>query len=231
MKDYKFPEYDTPIIIGRRVVVIGGGNVAMDAARTALRLGSERVHIVYRRTEKEMPARLEEIENAKSEGVQFMTLTNVVRILGDEGGRVRSLECVRMELGERDSSGRSKPIEVRGSNFRLDADVVIIAIGQAPNPIIRQTTPRLKVDEDGYIIVDGRGRTSRPMIWAAGDIVPGSDTVIEAMSGGRKVSRDIHLFLTSRLRALHLFLTSKEPVRGLSIFLARKEARAQKWID
>lgn len=198
MKAYKFPEYDTPIFVGQRVVVIGGGNVVMDAARTALRLGAKEVRVVYRRTEKEMPARVEEVANAKSEGVQFMTLRNPVRILGDESGRVKGLECVRMELGEPDSSGRRRPIEVKGSNFTLDVDMVVVAIGQGPNPIIRKTTPQLKVDEEGYIIVDNRGRTSRPRIWAAGDIVPGSDTVIEAMGGGRKAARDIHLYLTSK---------------------------------
>jgi glutamate synthase (NADPH/NADH) small chain len=198
MKAYKFPEYDTPILVGQRVAVIGGGNVTMDAARAALRLGSKHVHIVYRRTEKEMPARLEEIENTKSEGVQFMTLTNPVRVLGDEAGRARGLECVKMELGKLDSSGRRRPFEIKGSNFTLDSDMVIVAIGQGPNPIIRQGTPQLKVDEVGYVLVDPRGRTSRPRIWAAGDIVPGSDTVIEAMGGGKKVAKDMHLFLTNK---------------------------------
>lgn len=195
MKAHKFPEYDTPISVGHRVAVIGGGNVAMDAARTALRLRAEQVRVIYRRTEKEMPARAEEVENAKSEGVQFMTLTNPVRFLGDDAGQVRGLECVRMELGEADSSGRMKPIEIKGSNLTMSADMVIVATGQGPNPIISKTTPGLKVDEAGYIIVDGRGRASRPGVWAAGDIVPNSATVIEAMSGGRKASRDIHLCL------------------------------------
>ncbi|MCX6660125.1 MAG: FAD-dependent oxidoreductase, partial [Candidatus Bathyarchaeota archaeon] len=156
------------------------------------------VSVIYRRTEKEMPARIEEVENAKSEGVQFRTLTNPVRILGDSSSRVKGMECVRMDLGEPDASGRRRPIEVKGSNFTLDLDMIIIAIGQGPNPIIRQTTPQLKVDEDGYIIVDGRGRTSRPRIWAAGDIVPASNTVIAAMGGGRSAARDMHLFLTSK---------------------------------
>ncbi|MEM4250825.1 MAG: NADPH-dependent glutamate synthase [Candidatus Bathyarchaeia archaeon] len=198
MRAYRFPEYDTPIFVGQRVAVIGGGNVVMDAARTAVRLGSKEVFIVYRRTEREMPARVEEVTNARSEGVKFLTLTSPVRILGDESGWVRGLECIRMELGEPDNTGRRRPIEVSGSNFVLDLDMVIVAIGQGPNPIIRHTTPGLKVDEDGYIVVDGRGRTSRPGIWAAGDVVPGSDTVIEAMGGGRRAARDIHLFLTCR---------------------------------
>lgn len=197
MRAYKFPEYDTPIFVGERVAVIGGGNVVMDSARTALRLGARRVQVVYRRTEKEMPARVEEVENTKIEGVEFLTLTSPVKIVGDESDRVKGLECVRMELGEPDESGRRRPLEMKGSNFTLDLDMVIIAIGQGPNPIIRNTTPNLKVDEDGYVIVDGRGRTSHPKIWAAGDIVPNSDTVIEAMGGGRKVARDINLFLTS----------------------------------
>jgi glutamate synthase (NADPH/NADH) small chain len=197
MRAYDFPEYDTPIFVGERVVVIGGGNVVMDAARTALRLGARKVQVVYRRTEKEMPARVEEVENTKIEGVEFLTLTSPVKIIGDEADRVKGLECVRMELGDPDKSGRRRPLEMKGSNFTLDVDMVIIAIGSGPNPIIRQATPNLKVDEDGYIIVDGRGRASRPKIWAAGDIVPNSDTVIEAMGGGRKVARDINLFLTS----------------------------------
>ena len=195
MKAYKFPEYDTPISVGQRVAVIGGGNVAMDAARTALRLGAKEVRVVYRRTEKEMPARVEEVENAKSEGVQFMTLVNLVKILGNEEVQVRGLECIRMKLGEVDSSGRRKPVEIKGSNFTLDSDTVIVATGQGPNPIISKTTPGLKIDGEGYIVADGRGRTSRPRVWAAGDIVPNSATVIEAMGGGRNASRDIHLFL------------------------------------
>ncbi|MBS7650483.1 MAG: NADPH-dependent glutamate synthase [Candidatus Bathyarchaeia archaeon] len=196
MRAYKFPEYDTPVHIGDRVGVIGGGNVAMDAARTALRLGSRHVTIIYRRTEKEMPARIEEIENAKSEGVKFMVLTRPIRILGDERGYVRGLECVKMKLGEPDNSGRKKPIEIKNSNFTLNLDMVIVAIGQGPNPLIRQTTPDLKTDREGYIIVDERYRTSRRGIWAAGDATPESETVIEAMGGGKIAAKDIHRYLT-----------------------------------
>ena len=195
MKAYKFAEYDTPIFVGQRIAVVGGGNVAMDAARTAVRLGAKKVFIVYRRTENEMPARVDEVRNAKEEGVQFMTLTNPIRILGDERSWVKGLECVKMQLGEPDSSGRRRPVEIKASNFTIDLDMVIVAIGQGPNPIIRRTTSQLEVDENGYIIVDDRGRTSRWRVWAAGDIVPGADTVIEAMGGGRKATRDIHLFL------------------------------------
>ena len=198
MRAIRFPEYDTPLFVGERIAVVGGGNVVMDAARTSIRLGAKEVNVIYRRTGKEMPARIEEVENAKSEGVQFRTLTNPVRILGDSSSRVKGMECVKMELGEPDASGRRRPIEMKGSNFTLDLDMIIIAIGQGPNPIIRQTTPQLKVDEDGYIIVDGRGRTSRPRIWAAGDIVPASNTVIAAMGGGRSAARDMHLFLISK---------------------------------
>jgi glutamate synthase (NADPH/NADH) small chain len=196
MRAYKFPEYDTPVHIGDRVGVIGGGNVAMDAARTALRLGSRHVTVIYRRTEKEMPARIEEIENAKSEGVNFMTLTSPIRIIGDERGYVRGLECVRMKLVEPDSSGRKRPVEIKDSNFTLNLDMVIVAIGQGPNPLIRQTTPELKTDEEGYIIVDERCRTSKRCVWAAGDAIPESETVIEAMGGGKRAAKDIHRYLT-----------------------------------
>ncbi|MGB6681830.1 MAG: FAD-dependent oxidoreductase, partial [Candidatus Bathyarchaeia archaeon] len=187
---------DTPVYVGEKVAVIGGGNVAMDSARTARRLGAKEVYIIYRRTEKEMPARVEEVENAKDEGIQFMMLTNPVRILGDEKGYVKGLECLMMRLGEPDNSGRRKPIAKEESNFTLDLDMVIIAIGQGPNPIIGKTTPNLKVNDSGYLVVDGRGRTSHQRIWAAGDIVPNSKTVIEAMSGAKNTARDIHLFLS-----------------------------------
>lgn len=196
MRAYKFPERDTPVYVGEKVAVIGGGNVAMDSARTARRLGVKEVYIIYRRTEKEMPARVEEVENAKDEGIQFMMLTNPVRILGDEKGYVKGLECLMMRLGEPDNSGRRRPIAKEESNFTLDLDMVIIAIGQGPNPIIGKTTPNLKVNDSGYLVVDGRGRTSHQRIWAAGDIVPNSKTVIEAMSGAKNTARDIHLFLS-----------------------------------
>jgi len=195
MRAYKFPEYDTPVYVGKRVAVIGGGNVAMDSARVALRLGANDVYIVYRRSEKEMPARFEEIKNTKNEGVKFITLASPLRILGNRQDRVIGLECIKIELGEPDASGRRRPVEIKDSNFTLNIDMVIVAIGQKPNPIISSTTPKLKVDEAGYIIVDDRGRTSIDKVWAAGDIVPGSQTVIEAMSGAKNAVKDMHLFL------------------------------------
>jgi glutamate synthase (NADPH/NADH) small chain len=195
MRAYKFPEHDTPVYVGKQVAVIGGGNVAMDSARTALRLGANDVRIVYRRSEKEMPARIEEVKNAKDEGVKFMTLANPLKILGNDQAHVIGLECIRMELGEPDASGRRRPVEVKGSNFTMNVDMVIVAIGQKPNPIISSTTPELKIDKEGYIIVDDRGRTSFEKVWAAGDIVPGPETVIEAMSGAKNAVKDIHLYL------------------------------------
>jgi len=195
MRAYKFPKCDTPVYVGEKVAVIGGGNVAMDSARTARRLGAKEVYIIYRRTEKEMPARVEEVENTKDEDIQFMMLTNPVKIIGDEKGYVQGLECLKMRLGEPDNSGRRKPIAKEESNFTLDLDMVIIAIGQGPNPIIGKTTPNLKVNDSGYLDVDGRGRTSYQRVWAAGDIVPNSKTVIEAMCGAKNASRDMHLFL------------------------------------
>lgn len=195
MRAYKFPEHATPVYVGKQVAVIGGGNVAMDSARTALRLGANDVYIVYRRSEKEMPARIEEVNNAKDEGVKFMTLANPLKILGNDQAHVIGLECIRMELGEPDASGRRRPVEVKGSNFTMNVDMVIVAIGQKPNPIISRTTPELKIDKEGYIIVDDRGRTSLEKVWAAGDIVPGPETVIEAMSGAKNAVKDIHLYL------------------------------------
>jgi glutamate synthase (NADPH/NADH) small chain len=196
MRAYKFPEHDTPVYVGEKVAVIGGGNVAMDSARTARRLGAKEVYVVYRRTEKEMPARVEEVENAKDENIQLMMLTNPVKIMGTANGYVKELECLKMQLGKLDDSGRRKPIAIEGSNFTLDLDMVIVAIGQGPNPIIGKTTPGLKVNNSGYIVVDGRGRTAHQRIWAAGDIVPDSATVIEAMCGAKNAARDMHLFLS-----------------------------------
>ena len=194
MKAYLFPKYHTPIKIGKKTIVIGGGNVAMDAARTSLRLGSD-VFVIYRRTEKEMPARTEEIYNAKEEGVKLRILTSPVKIFGDEKGRVKSLECIKMKLGQPDETGRKRPIEIPGSNFSMDCDTVIIAIGQAPNPLISNSTKGLKTDDKGYLIVDKNGRTSIKGVWAAGDIVPDSGTVIEAMGRARKAVIDINKYL------------------------------------
>ncbi len=182
--------YDTPNYIGKRVAVVGGGNVAMDAARTALRLGAD-VHIVYRRSEKELPARAEEVHHAKEEGIVFNLLCNPVRVLADENGWVKGLECVRMELGEPDASGRRSPVEVKGSEFVIDADMVIMALGTSPNPLIRSTTPHLDTDRKGCIMTDENGQTSRKGVFAGGDAVSGAATVILAMGAGKKAARAI----------------------------------------
>lgn len=185
------PEYDTPIYVGRRVAVVGGGNVAMDAARTALRLGAE-VTIVYRRTEKELPARAEEVHHAKEEGIEFRMLTNPVEVLGNEKGWVTGLKCVRMELGEPDQSGRRRPVVVEGSEFVLETDEVIMSLGTSPNPLIASTTPGLDTDRHGCITADGSGVTSKPFVYAGGDAVTGAATVILAMGAGRKAAAAIH---------------------------------------
>ncbi|EAX46382.1 FAD-dependent pyridine nucleotide-disulphide oxidoreductase, partial [Thermosinus carboxydivorans Nor1] len=198
MKAYKFPEAGTPVHAGKRVAVVGAGNVAMDAARTALRLGAENVYIVYRRSEEEMPARAEEIEHAKEEGVEFRLLTNPVRIIGDEQGWVKGLECIRMELGEPDESGRRKPVPIANSNFVLDVDTVIMAIGQGPNPLIQQTTPGLAVNKRGNITTDEIGRTSKEGVFAGGDIVTGAATVIQAMGAGKKAAAAIHEYVQNK---------------------------------
>ncbi|HID94513.1 MAG TPA: NADPH-dependent glutamate synthase [Candidatus Latescibacteria bacterium] len=197
MKAYRFPEYDTPIRLGRKVAVIGGGNVAMDSARTALRLGAEKVYNVYRRSRKEMPARDEEIANAEEEGVQFVFLTNPVRIIGDEDGWVTGMECIRMELGEPDLSGRRRPIPVKGSEFTLEVDMVVVAIGTDANPLIALTTPDLEVNGRGYIVASSEtGETSKPGVFAGGDIVTGAATVISAMGAGRRAAMAIDRYLS-----------------------------------
>jgi len=195
MKAYRFPEFDTPLKVGKRVAVIGGGNVAMDSARTALRLGAEKVTVVYRRSETELPARLEEVKNAKEEGIEFQMLTNPVRFLGNDGGWVQKMECIRMQLGAPDASGRRRPVPIKDSNFTMEVDTVIVAVGQGPNPLIRQTTSSLQTDEEGYIIVDENFRTSKKGVWAGGDIVPGEATVIQAMGAGKRAARDIDRYL------------------------------------
>lgn len=198
MKAYDFPNNHTPIKVGHRVSVVGGGNVAMDAARSALRLGAEEVRIVYRRSEKEMPARLEEIHHAKKEGIIFDTLINPVEVIGDNGW-VTGLKCVRMELGEPDSSGRRRPIEIPGSEFIQDVDIVIMAIGTSPNPLIVSTTPDLKAHSWGGIIVDEEtGETSKEGVYAGGDAVTGAATVILAMEAGKKAAKAIHEKLKTR---------------------------------
>jgi len=192
MKAYRFPEYDTPIKIGKRVGVIGGGNVAMDAARTALRLGAEEVHVLYRRTEEEMPARYEEIIHAKEEGIRFNFLVAPVKFIGDEHGGVIGVELQRMILGEPDSSGRRRPIPVPDSNFFFPLDMIIVAIGTVPNPLISMTTPGLAISKHGTIIIDETtGKTSKERVYAGGDIASGAATVINAMGAGKIAARSI----------------------------------------
>lgn len=191
------PNYETPIYQGRKVVVVGGGNVAMDAVRTAKRLGAEAV-IVYRRSEAELPARVEEVHHAKQEGIEFRMLTNPVRVIGDDKGRVSGLECVEMELGEPDASGRRSPIEKKGSNFEIDCDVVIMALGTSPNPLIKSTTEGLETNRKGCIVADEDGRTSREGVFAGGDTVTGAATVILAMGAGRKAAKAIDEYLKSK---------------------------------
>jgi glutamate synthase (NADPH/NADH) small chain len=198
MKAYAFPEYDTPIYIGEKVAVIGGGNVAMDAARCALRLGAKEVKIVYRRSRQEMPARTEEIENAEEEGIVFEVLTNPKRFIGNERGWVKAMECIRMCLGEPDESGRRRPVPIECSEFMIDVDTVIVAVGRTPNPIIQQTTEGLKVTKWGTIVVDENGKTSLEGVYAGGDIVTGEATVISAMGAGKKAARAIHEYLTNK---------------------------------
>ncbi|QTL98514.1 NADPH-dependent glutamate synthase [Iocasia frigidifontis] len=197
MKAYKYPDYRTPVKIGNRVAVIGAGNVAMDSARTARRLGADEVVIVYRRSEEEMPARDEEIEHAREEGVIFKLLNNPVKIDGQEG-RVFSMECIKMELGDEDDSGRRRPVPIEGSNWTMEVDTVIVAIGQTPNPLLTSNTENLKTESWGGIMVDDRLATSREGVFAGGDIVTGAATVIQAMGAGKKAARSIIDYLTSK---------------------------------
>ena len=192
MKAYKFPYYDTPIKLGKRIAVVGGGNTAMDVSRIALRLGVEEVIVLYRRTEAEMPARREEVENAKEEGVKFMLLTQPIALIGDENGWVRKVKCIKMKLGKPDASGRRRPIPIPGSEFDVEVDNVVIAIGAEVNKLIQRTTPDLKVDRKGHVIVDEYGRTSIERVYAAGDVVTGAATVIEALAAAKKVAHTIH---------------------------------------
>ena len=196
MKAYR-DDYDTPIHTGKKVVVVGGGNVAMDAARTALRLGAETT-IVYRRTEKELPARQEEVHHAKEEGILFSMLTNPVEVIGDENGWVKAVRCIRMELGEPDESGRRSPVEIPGSEFDIETDTVIMSLGTSPNPLIARTTAGLETNRRGCIVADENGATSRPGVFAGGDAVTGAATVILAMGAGRKAAAAIHEYLTNK---------------------------------
>ncbi len=193
MKAYTFPATDTPVRVGKNVAVIGGGNVAMDAARCAKRLGAENVYIVYRRSETEMPARLEEVHHAKEEGIIFRLLCNPTKIMGGEDGYVRQMECVEMELGEPDASGRRRPVVKKGSEFVIDVDTVVVAIGNSPNPLIKNTTPGLETQKWGGIVADEEtGATSKASVYAGGDAVTGAATVILAMGAGKKAAAAIH---------------------------------------
>ncbi len=189
---------DTPIKRGGRVAVVGGGNVAMDAARSAKRMGAEKVYIVYRRSEAEMPARLEEVHHAKEEGIEFLTLNNPVRIIGDENGRVKAMECVKMELGAPDESGRRSPVVINGSNYELEVDTVIMAIGTSPNPLIRTTTAGLDANKRGCLIVNEDALTSREGVYAGGDAVTGAATVILAMGSGKTAAKSIDAYIKTK---------------------------------
>ena len=195
MGAYKFPQVATPVYVGKKVAVVGGGNVAMDAARTSMRLGAEHVYIVYRRGEAELPARKEEVGHAKAEGIELKLLHNPTQILGSDQGWVTGLECVKMELGAPDASGRRSPQEIPGSNFVLDVDMVIMAIGQGANPLLKQTTPDLDVTKRGNIVVDASEATSIPGVFAGGDIVTGAATVISAMGAGKKAAQAMDAYL------------------------------------
>ena len=201
MKAYDFPNYDTPVFPSRRAAVIGGGNVAMDSVRTAKRLGAERAMIIYRRSRQEMPARIEEIHHAEEEGIEFQLLTTPIRYIGDDKGRLRAMECLRMGLGEPDASGRRKPVPIEGSEFTTNVDMVVVAIGQSPNPLIPQTTPGLKMGKWGNIDVDWKTMaTSLEGVYAGGDIIRGGATVILAMGDGRVAAVEIDAYLRSRPR-------------------------------
>lgn len=197
MKGY-LDEYDTPVIKSKAVAVVGGGNVAMDAARSAMRMCAEKVYIVYRRSEAEMPARLEEVHHAKEEGIEFLTLNNPVKIIPDENGRVKAMECIKMELGEPDESGRRSPIAVEGSNYELPVDTVVMSIGTSPNPLIRTTTHGLEANKRGCLVVNEDMLTTREGVYAGGDAVTGAATVILAMGAGKTAAKSIDEYIKSK---------------------------------
>jgi len=197
MKAYKYPEVDTPIPIGKNVVVLGAGNVAMDSARTAMRLGAESVKIVYRRSREEMPARKAEIHHAEEEGIELFLLTNPTQYLGNQNGRLTGMECLRMELGEPDASGRRRPVAIKGSEFEVACDLCIVAVGSGANPLLTSETPDMKLNKWGNVMADERtGKTTKKGVWAGGDIVTGAATVILAMGAGRDAANSIHDYLT-----------------------------------
>ena len=197
MKGY-LEDYDTPVIKSKAVAVVGGGNVAMDAARSAMRMGAEHVYIIYRRSEAEMPARLEEVHHAKEEGIEFLTLNNPVKINGGEDGRVKSMECIRMELGEPDESGRRRPVPVENSNYELDVDTVIMALGTSPNPLIRTTTSGLDANKWGCLVVNEEMLTTKEGVYAGGDAVTGAATVILAMGAGKTAAKSIDEYIKTK---------------------------------
>ena len=197
MKAYLFPKYDTPIPIGKNVVVFGAGNVAMDSARTAMRLGADKVRIVYRRSRDEMPARAEEVHHAEEEGIEFHLLTNPTRLLGNEKGFLTGMECLKMELGEPDESGRRRPIPIKGSEFQLECDLAVVAVGSGSNPLLTRATPDMDLNQWGYIVADPKtAKTTKKGVWAGGDIVTGAATVILAMGAGRIAADSMHDYLT-----------------------------------
>ncbi len=197
MKGYLFPEFDTPIARGKNVVVLGAGNVAMDSARTAMRLGAESVKVVYRRSREEMPAREEELHHALEEKIEFVLLTNPTRFFGDENGRLTGMECLKMELGEPDASGRRRPIPIEGSEFKIDTDLVVVSVGSNANPLLTNSTPDINLNKWGNIVADSvTGKTSKKGVWAGGDIVTGAATVILAMGAGRAAANSMHDYLT-----------------------------------
>ena len=197
MKAYR-DDYDTPIRKGKSVAVVGGGNVAMDAARSAMRLGAEHVYIIYRRSEAELPARAEEVHHAKEEGIEFLLQNNPVKILGDENGNVRAIECVKMELGEPDASGRRRPTPIEGSNYEVPVDTVIMSIGTSPNPLIRSTTKGLEANKHGCLVADDKMATTKEGVYAGGDAVTGAATVILAMGAGKTAAESIHEYLQEK---------------------------------
>ncbi|ACN13993.1 GltA2 [Desulforapulum autotrophicum HRM2] len=197
MKAYLFPEYDTPIARGKNVVVLGAGNVAMDSARTAMRLGAESVKIVYRRSREEMPARAEELHHAEEEGIEFVLLTNPTQFFGNDEGRLVGMECLKMSLGEPDASGRRRPLPIEGSEYRIDCDLVVVSVGAKANPLLTNSTPGLGLNRWGNIVADPvTGKTTKKGVWAGGDIVTGMATVILAMGAGREAADSIHDYLT-----------------------------------
>ena len=197
MKAYLFPEYDTPVAKGKNVVVLGAGNVAMDSARTAMRLGADSVKIVYRRSREEMPARAEELHHAEEEGIEFVLLTNPVQFFGDDNGRLNGMECLKMELGEPDESGRRRPLPIEGSEYKVNCDLVVVSVGAKANPLLTNATPEIGLNPWGNIVADpATGKTTKKGVWAGGDIVTGMATVILAMGAGREAADSIHDYLT-----------------------------------